>query len=121
MNLARRTDSRKPSTRGRVTGNTLLFVFSIYMLMRLLRLIIKKLLDVWNWLFYLFSAFTLILVGIIILVCVTGWMNIHGVIQNIIIWIYIVFVGVYTSVKCALWCLKVIRRILSAFDKTTIK
>lgn len=85
--------------------------------MRLIRYIIRKVVDLWYGCFYIFSAFTLFLFFAIILVGIAGMLDIGGIKQDIILWGYVAVTVVYTVTKIILWVVKVYRKIEILWNK----
>jgi len=65
--------------------------------------------------FYLFSAFTLTLSGFLLLLYIIWVADIRGLMHDIILWIYIIFVVTYSSVKIIIWIYKFYTRCKKIF------
>ena len=85
--------------------------------MKVIKWIFKKVLDILTGCFYLFSAFTLFVTVAVIIAVAIGFLNISGKTQDIILWGYVAFVGIYFVAKIALWVVKFYKKMVGMWNK----
>lgn len=74
--------------------------------MKFIRIILYKIGGLLYKCFYLFSACTLVLFMGVILIWLLGMLDIHGTKQDIIVWVYVTVISIYTLTKVFLWLRK---------------
>lgn len=67
--------------------------------------------DIFKGCFYLFSAYTLVMLGVFLLTLLFGVFDIHGLKEKVIIYAYLFVVGVYAIGKGVLWVVNVYKKI----------
>lgn len=83
--------------------------------MKVFKWIFKTMTDIFKGCFYLFSAYTLVMLGVFLLTLLFGVFDIHGLKEKVIIYAYLFVVGVYAIGKGVLWIINMYKKFCALY------